>query len=154
VFRLVPGGWGGAAGVPLGGPPERSRAEAARLELVALVGSLGGAKAATNARGCSRSSVVGWKSGRRALPRHALGRLRAACTSQATTSASSGEGRRGGAGGMDAVVCKYRSLQRVHREQLSRLVAGDSRVSEEAVIAGPKARPDPSEDFSSPLVSV
>jgi DNA-binding transcriptional regulator YdaS (Cro superfamily) len=96
VGRLAPDGW--SAGVdakPLGGPPERSRGVADRIEFAALVGTLGGNRAAAALLGCSSSAVANWRGGARGLPRQALARARALVSDTLNPTVSSGEAARG-----------------------------------------------------------
>jgi len=142
VGRLVPEGWGAGVEVePLGGPPERSRGEAAREEFEALVGAVGGNRAAAAAIGCSRSAVSDWRRGRRPLPRHALERLRALHADTPNASASSGEAGGARARGMDAGLCKQeRTRARVHLPAMPVEGVGGDLESEETVLAGPADR--------------
>ncbi len=114
VGRLVPDGWGAGVTVePLGGPPERTRGTADRVEFGALIAALGGNRAAATALGCSASAIAGWKGGARGLPCAVLAAARQALTTATKFSASSGEGA--GAGlSMDALVSKSISKDRVH----------------------------------------
>lgn len=134
VGRLVPDGW--ATGVvvePQGGPPAREHGRAERIEFRALVGALGGNRAAAALLGCSSSAVAGWLGGRRGLPREILQRARALAASRDKRTASSAEeGRRSGAGGepMDALPYGDQPKGCVHSPG-----AGDgARGSEETVL--------------------
>jgi len=116
VGRLVPDGWGPGAHVePLGGPPERSRGTAERIEFAALVGTLGGNRAAAALLGCSSSAVANWRGGSRGLPRDVLERVRALVTPRSKRPASSGEAGRGApAARMDTAPCIKNPRDCVH----------------------------------------
>jgi hypothetical protein len=113
VGRLVPDGWGaGAVAEPLGGPPERTHGTADRIEFGALIGTLGGNRAASSLLGCSSSAIAGWRGGSRGLPRNVLERTRSLVTNRLNPSASSGEPVAGR--GMDAVPWSMGSRGCVH----------------------------------------
>jgi hypothetical protein len=116
VGRLVPDGWGAGVVVePLGGPPERSRGAGERVEFGALVGVLGGNRAAAEALGYSASAVAGWKGGSRGLPREVLERARVLGATRHKPTVSSGEGGRGAlAAEMDAPPCIKNTRGCVH----------------------------------------
>jgi hypothetical protein len=127
VGRLVPEGWSAGAHVaPLGGPPERSRGAADRIEFGALVVALGGNRVAALRLGYKPTALANWKSGRRGLPHEALARARALMTDTVNPSVSSGEAGRGApVHEMDTAPYKEILSSRVH-------VAGSP--SEEAVV--------------------
>jgi hypothetical protein len=157
VGRLVPDGWGAGVVVePIGGPPERSREPADRIEFRALVGSLGGNRAVAALLGCSSSAVAGWAGGSRGLPHDALERVRTLAATRDKRTASSEGGRgRGGAERwgepMDALACTEDLTGCVHAsgvasgvlvgDEGARVCVGAGKDAEEAVGAALQARP-------------
>jgi hypothetical protein len=118
VGRLVPDGWAGGVSVePIGGPPERTRGSADRITFAAMVGTLGGNRAAAERLGCSSSAIAGWRGGRRGLPRDILERTRDLLTGPPNQPASSGEGAARAARTMDAPAWDHRSKGCVHPER-------------------------------------
>jgi hypothetical protein len=131
VGRLVPDGWYADVHVePLGGPPERSRAAADRIEFGVLVGSLGGNRAAALRLGYKPSALANWRSGRRGLPREALHRARVLVTDAVKTTVSSGEAGRG------APVLEMDTA--AYREIISSRVHASASPAEETVVALPR----------------
>ncbi len=143
VGRLVPDGWGeGSELDPLGGAPERARGEASRIEFAALVGAVGGNRAAAALLACSSSAVAAWRTGTRSLPKAALEGLRAArAPSSSKTDASSGKGA-AGRERMDTALCDQRSKGRVHPP--SGYGERSPGCSEETVVTEPPAPSLPS----------
>jgi hypothetical protein len=128
VGRLVPDGWSAGAHVePLGGPPERSRGAADRIEFGALVVALGGNRGAAVRLGYKPSALANWRSGRRGLPREALDRARDLVTDAVKPSVSSGEAGRG------APVLEMDTA--AYREIISSRVHASASPAEEAVVA-------------------
>ena len=128
VGRLVPDGWSAGAHVePLGGPPERSRGAADRIEFGALVVALGGNRGAAVRLGYKPSALANWRSGRRGLPREALDRARDLVTDAVKPSDSSGEAGRG------APVLEMDTA--AYREIISSRVHASASPAEEAVVA-------------------
>jgi len=127
VGRLVPDGWSAGAHVePLGGPPERSRGAADRIEFGALVVALGGNRVAALRLGYKPSALANWRSGRRGLPREALDRARVLVTDTVKPSVSSGEAGRG------APVLEMDTA--AYREIISSRVHASASPAEEAVV--------------------
>jgi hypothetical protein len=120
VGRLVPDGWSAGVDVkPLGGPPERSRGAADRIEFGALVGTLGGNRMAATLLGCSSSAVANWRGGARGLPREALARARTLVAAASKTAVSSGEAARGALRReMDTALCIKELRDCVHESPL------------------------------------
>jgi hypothetical protein len=128
VGRLVPDGWiAGTHVEPLGGPPERSRGAADRIEFGALVVALGGNRVAALRLGYKPSALANWRSGHRGLPREALDRARVLVTDAAKSSVSSGEAGRG------APVLEMDTA--AYREIISSRVHVSASPAEEAVVA-------------------
>jgi hypothetical protein len=138
VGRLVPDGWTQAAVEPLGGPPERTHEASERIEFRALVGTLGGQRAAAVLLGASSSAIAGWRSGRRGLPREMLEKARALVASSTKSTGSSDEVLAVGVPvEMDAPLWIKDSKGRVHQDATgdgSLVVA--MALSEEPVLEG------------------
>jgi hypothetical protein len=115
VGRLVPDGWGHDVVVdPLDGPPERLRGPAERLELSALVGTLGGNRQAAPLLGCHPSTLAGYRTGNRGMPAVILDRARSLAAKRSNQTASSGEAGARAAFEMDAPPCKRSPRGCVH----------------------------------------